>query len=127
MPHGIRRYFAAMQRLFSCMNESGVSACHAHSTAQQCYCAAASIQATCTDLFACQTAGPRSYLSSPVEVMDFVVVVLSVANAASGKLLNLNMIRMVRCEHSFGHASCYAHRQGMHPPSPQSTMLQQCL
>lgn len=41
-------------------------------------------------------AGPRSYLGSPVEVVDFVVVVLSVANAASGKLLNLNMIRMVR-------------------------------
>jgi hypothetical protein len=32
-----------------------------------------------------------------VEVIDFVVVVLSIANAASGKLLNLNMIRMVRC------------------------------
>lgn len=42
-------------------------------------------------------AGPRSYLSSPVEVIDFGVVVLSIANAASGKLLDLNMIRMVRC------------------------------
>ena len=31
-----------------------------------------------------------------MEVIDFVVVVLSVANAASGKLLDLNMIRMVR-------------------------------
>jgi Ion transport protein len=50
----------------------------------------------------CLTAGPRSYLSSPVEVIDFVVVVLSVANAASGKLLNLNMIRMVRCAHMDG-------------------------
>jgi hypothetical protein len=54
----------------------------------------------CTNVYACLAAGPRSYLSSPVEVIDFVVVVLSVANAASGKLLNLNMIRMVRCMHS---------------------------
>lgn len=37
-----------------------------------------------------------------MEVIDFVVVVLSVANAASGKLLNLNMIRMVRCVHMGG-------------------------
>ena len=78
--------------------ESRMSACWSCSTAAT----ALLQQPHCTHLRICLAAGPRSYLSSPVEVIDFVVVVLSVANAASGKLLNLNMIRMVRCKHSGG-------------------------
>ena len=41
-------------------------------------------------------AGPRLYLSHAVEVIDVVVVILSIVNACTNKIINLNMVRMVR-------------------------------
>lgn len=40
--------------------------------------------------------GPRLYLSHAVEVIDVVVVILSIVNACTNKIINLNMVRMVR-------------------------------
>ena len=41
--------------------------------------------------------GPRQYFAQPTEAVDFVIVVLSLAANVSGSLLNLNMVRVIRC------------------------------